>query len=144
MIKREDINKAVGGVIDQALIDAGIPAVRRRSDDDSQIHRRSVQVMLEGLHVEPMGQLRKLTQDIEIYFYPADIDQPRDDVWTAVNALEQAFADPLIIESAALYCDDEIYYDMSDDFAQISLSLSWMETAHIDAETIEEINVEVE
>lgn len=125
MITAEEINIALGELIDESLKEAGIPATRRRPDDDSEMHRRSVQISLDGLHVDPQGMLRSLTQDVTIYFYPADTDQPRDEIWLAAMAVESAFSEPLIVDGAVLRLADEVYVDMSSiDIAEITLQLT--------------------
>ena len=144
MIRAEDINIALGERIDESLKEAGIPTTRRRPDDNSEMHRRSIQINLEGLHIEPQGSFRSLVQDVAIYFYPADADQPRDEIWLAAMAIETAFSEPLIVDGAVLRLADEVYVDMSSiDIAEITLQLTWIETAEITAETVETIETEV-
>ena len=146
MITREALNVAVGSFIDSALTAAGIPAERRKSDDTAPIARRSVQIQLEELTIEPMGVMRRCTQTVVIYFYPENETQYRDEIWTAVNALETALINPIVVDGAELYADDDdIVADMSGEVLEITVNLTWIEVRDLDSsiETIEEIDLEL-
>lgn len=135
MITRENINVAVGSFVDKALVVAGIPAERRKSDDPAPIDRRSVQIQLGELQIDPMGTMRQITQGITVYFYSKDDQQYRDDIWAAANAIEAALTDPLIVDGVALRCDDEgVIIDMTTEVMEIRFSLTWIEVASFDDE----------
>lgn len=146
MITREAMNVAVGYFVDDALTAAGIPAERRKSDDPAPIARRSVQLHLEELTIEPMGDMRRCTQTISVLFYPENDEQYRDEIWTAVNALEAALISPIVVDDIELYTDDEdIIVDMTGEVLEISFNLTWIEVRDLDSsiETIEEIDLEL-
>ena len=135
MITRESLNSSIGAFVDAALTAASIPAERRKSDDPAPADRRSVQIQLEDLVLEPMGDMRRCTQTVMVYFYPENREQYRDEIWTAVNALESALDRPLIVEDAALYVDDDgVIVDMTGEVLEITFSLGWIEVREIDPE----------
>lgn len=135
MITRENINVAVGTRIDSALTAAGLPTERRKSDDPAPIDRRSLQIVLEELTVDPMGEYRRCDQAVRVFFYPQNDEQYRDEIWGAVNALESSLISPLIINGAELYLsDDGITADMTGEVLEITFSLSWIEVRSIDSD----------
>lgn len=146
MITREALNVAVGSFVDDALTAAGIPAERRKSDDTAPIARRSVQIQLEELKIEPMGDMRRCTQTVVVLFYPKNDNQYRDEIWTAVNALETALMNPVVVDGIELYTDDDdIVADMSGEVLEVTCNLTWIEVRDLDSsiETIEEIDLEL-
>lgn len=145
MITREDLNVAVGTFVDEALEAIGLPTERRKSDDPAPIDRRSLQIQLEELQIEPMGSMRQLTQDITIYFYPSDDQRYRDEIWTAANGIEAALTAPLVVGDATLYAtEDGVTIDMTTEVMEIRFSLIWIEVAddHEDYELIETLEME--
>lgn len=149
MITRENINVAIGTRIDFALTAAGLPTERRKPDDEAPVDRRSLQIVLEELTVDPMGDYRRCDQTIRVYFYPSNKEQYRDEVWSAVNALETSLISPLIVDGAELYLgDDGIVADMTGEVLEITFLLSWIEIKGDDSdlnvmETLElEMNME--
>lgn len=146
MITRESLNVAVGSFIDSAFTAANLPTERRKSDDQAPIDRRSVQIQLEELRIELMGDMRQCTQTIAIYFYPEEDSQYRDELWAAVNALEVALISPVIVDGVELWTDDEdVVVDMTGEVLEISFSLTWIEVRDLDSsiETMEEIDLEL-
>lgn len=146
MITRESLNVAVGSFIDTALTAADIPAERRKSDDTAPVARRSVQIQLEELTIEPMGDMRRCTQTVVVYFYPENDVQYRDEIWTAVNALETALISPIIVDGVSLYTDDDdIVADMTGEALEITFNLTWIEVRiDPDIEMIDTLELEVE
>lgn len=135
MITRESLNRSIGTFVDAALIAAGIPAERRKSDDPASIDRRSVQIQLEELTIEPMGDMRRCGQTVTVYFYPENKEQYRDETWAAVNALESALDGPLIVDDTALYMDsDGVVADMTGEVLEIIFALTWIEVRDIETE----------
>lgn len=133
MITREALNMAVGPLVDSALVSAGIPAERRKSDDPAPIDRRSIQIELSELKIDPMGDMRQITQSVTVYFFPEDAEQYRDEVWTAANAIEAALIAPLIVDGVAIRCDDEgVLIDMTSEVMEIRFNLTWFEIAIYD------------
>lgn len=135
MITRESINVAIGPLIDSALESAGIPAERRKSDDPAPIDRRSIQIQLDELQIDPMGDIRQVTQSVTVYFFPENADRYRDEIWIAANAVEEAMIEPLIVDGVAIRCDDEgVLIDMSTEVMEIRFNLTWFEVVDLDEE----------
>lgn len=146
MIETKDLYKVVGSMVDSALTDAGIPATRRRSDDeDGPISCRSVQISFDEYRVSPDGEMREVAQDVTVYFYAEDMDHPRDEAWTAANAIGLVFSAPIVIDGATVRVEDTISADMTSDVAEIGFTLAWYETVDIsDYLTIDTLELEVE
>lgn len=80
---------------------------------------------------------REREADIDIWYFPAHIDRPRDECQEVADALTDLLADGFEVCGVWIELDDALDCDMSDGVLVAQAGISWIETAAESGETME-------
>ena len=137
MITWTDLNNALGTIVSQTLTEIGLPAERDRQDITKPVTRRSYRIDLTATDGMGTDDYAETGVDVEIYFYPAKADRPRDEVQAAAQALRCALRPGIPAGGVVLEIADTIETDMSDGVLALMFRLEWVETAEETGEPME-------
>ena len=87
MITQDDINTALGQAVGAALKAAGLAAEWTRSDIRRPVVRPSYRVDVSSADDMGTEDYAERGVDVEIYYYPRDAEQPRDELARAAETL---------------------------------------------------------
>lgn len=139
MITWKDLNSALGDLVSRTLKDAGLPAERDRQDVSKPVVRRSFRIDLTTTDGMGTDDYAETGVDVEIYFYPAKADRPRDEVQAAAQALRCALRPGIPAGGVVLEIADTIETDMTDGVLALMFRVDWVETAEETGEPMEEL-----
>ena len=137
MITWTDLNNALGAIVSQTLTEIGLPAERDRQDITKPVTRRSYRIDLTATDGMGTDDYAETGVDVEIYFYPAKADRPRDEVQAAAQALRCALRTGIPVCGVVLEITDAIETDMTDGVLALMFRVDWVETAEETGEYME-------
>ena len=137
MITWTDLNNALGAIVSQTLTEIGLPAERDRQDITKPVTRRSYRIDLTATDGMGTDDYAETGVDVEIYFYPAKADRPRDEVQAAAQALRCALRPGIPVCGVVLEIADTIETDMTDGVLALMFRVDWVETAEETGEYME-------
>ena len=137
MITWTDLNNALGTIVSQTLREIGLPAERDRQDITKPVTRRSYRIDLTATDGMGTDDYAETGVDVEIYFYPAKADRPRDEVQAAAQALRCALRTGIPVCGVVLEIADAIETDMTDGMLALMFRVDWVETAEETGEYME-------
>lgn len=137
MITQDDINTALGQTVGAALEAAGLAAEWTRPDTRRPVVRPSYRVDVSSANDMGTDDYAERDVDVEIYYYPRDAEQPRDELARAAETLRVLLRTGVTVGGAVLEVADTVDSDTTDGILALMLRLEWIETAEDEGEPME-------
>ena len=112
-----------------------------RPDEDKPVKRPSFKIdVLPVSGGTACEGAREYEADIDIWYYPKDAHQPRDECDTVAGQLLDTLGDGFVVGGVWLPLDDAVEVDTSQGVLVAQLGVSWVETAAETGEYMETLN----
>ena len=137
MITQDDINTALGQAAGAALEAAGLAAEWTRPDTRRPVVRPSYRVDVSLADDMGAEDYAERGVDVEIYYYPLDAEQPRDELARAAETLRVLLRTGVTVGGVVLEVAGAVDSDATDGVLALMLRLEWIETTEDEGEPME-------